>query len=259
MASVEEQGGPVAKRDNAFSRVVGAVVSPRETFQSVARKPGWVLPVLLLIVVNLIVGFSVIRTGALRAGMEKQMESNPAIAQMNAQLSPAQRQQNLDLRMRVAPVTTYAGAIVGTPIVLLIVAAVLLGAFNIVFGAGIRFGQSFAVSAYAAMPSLLGGLVSLVLLWVRPPGAVNLQSLSMSSLAAYLPHGAPLWLVSLGGHLDVFTFWTIGLLAVGYAAASSKKKVRFGSALAVVVVVWLIYVLGAVGLTASVASMLPRP
>lgn len=254
MASVEEQGGQASTRDGSFSRLVGAVVSPRETFDSIARKPSWVLPVFLIIVVNLIVAFGLFHRGTMRAAMEKQFDASP----MYAQLSPQQRKQNIDMALRFAPVAAYARAVLATPIVLAIVALILLGAFNIVFSTKIGFGQAFGIAAFAFVPILLRDFLSLGMVWGRPPGDANLKSLSMSSLNAYLPAHSPVWLASLGGHLDVFTFWTIGLMAVGFAAASSKK-VRFGSALAVVVVLWLIYVLGSVGLSASLASMIPKP
>lgn len=243
-----------SSREGSFGRVVGVLVSPRATFESIARKPGWFLPVLLIVLVNLLVAFSVMHRGILRAAMEKQMESSPLSAQMTSQ----QRDQAAGMAMRLAPIERYVGAIVGTPVVLLIVAAVFLGAFNALFGADIRFAQSFAVSAFASVPSLLRGFASLALVWTRAPANVDLRSLSMSSLAAYLPASPPAWLVTLGAHLDVFTFWTLGLLAIGYAATSSKKA-RFGGALAVVLTIWVIYVLASVGLVVGAGALVPRP
>ena len=251
MAS-EGQGVPTSAREGAFSRLIGAVVSPQATFESIARKPGWLLPVVLLVVVNAVVAFSSIRRGYLSAYLEKQAESNP----LTAGLTPQQRQPILATQMRVAPVTTYASAIVGTPVGLLIVAAVFLGAFRIGFGAEIKFVQSFSITAYAAVPSILEGLLTLAFLWARPPTGANPHTVAMSSVAAYLPAGAPLWLVSLGAKLDIFALWMLVLLAVGYAAASAKKA-RFGSALGVVLVVWVVYLLVTVGIVAGVSSLAP--
>lgn len=250
----EEQSTQASAPAGAFSRLVGAVVSPRKTFESIAQKPGWWLPVCLIIVVNLILAYGVVQHSHMSAVMQKQFETNPRFSQM----TPQQRQHAADIAVRVAYVESYAGALLGTPIVLAILALVFLGAFNIIFGTKIGFGQSFAIGAYAFVPILLKDLLALVMFWAYPPGGGRLRSPSVSSLAAYLPAHSPAWLASVGGKLDVFIFWTIGLLAVGYAAASSKK-VRFGGALAVVVVIWLVYVLAAAGLTAGLASMVPRP
>jgi hypothetical protein len=248
----EGQPVPTSAREAAASRLVGAVVSPRATFESIARKPGWLLPVLLLIVVNAAVAFTSIHRGYLGAYMENQAKSNPT----TAGLSPQQRRMIVATRTRVVPVMTYAVAIVGTPLALLIVAAVFLGAFRIGFGAAIKFAQSFSITAYASVPSILKGLLILALMWARPPTGVNPNSVSMSSLAAYLPVGAPMWLVSLGAKLDIFTLWMLVLLAVGYAAASARKA-RFGSALGVVLVIWIVYLLVTVGFVAGVSSLAP--
>jgi hypothetical protein len=248
----ESQGIPTSARGGASSRLIGAVVSPQATFESIARRPGWLLPVLLLVVVNAAVAFSSIRRGYVSAYLEKQAESSP----LTAGLTPQQRQLILATQLRVAPVSTYAFAIVGTPVGLLIVAAVFLGVFRIGFGAEIKFAQSFSITAYAAVPSILRGLVALAFLWARPPTGANPGTASMSSLAAYLPAGAPLWLVSLGVKLDIFALWTLVLLAVGYAAASAKKA-PFGSALGVVLGIWVLYLLVTVGLVAGLRSLAP--
>ena len=52
---------------------------------------------------------------------------------------------------------------------------------------------------------------------------------------------------SLLGSLDVFSFWTMGLLAIGLAAAA---RIRKGQAAGVVVSLWLVYVLAKAGLAA---------
>lgn len=242
-------------QEGAWNQLVGAVVSPRATFGLIARKPVWLLPVLLFIMVNLVVGYSFLRTGGERAFAEKQLRSNPVMSQALSQMTPAQRQQNVATSMGMAAPVTYATAVVGTPIVLLIVAAVFLGVFRIGFGAPIKFAQSFAITAFASVPSILKGFLTMVFVWARPPTGASLDSLSMSSLASYLPTGAPPWLQTLGGHLDIFTFWTLGLLGLGYAAASAKKA-RFRGALITVVIVWAVYVFAHVGIAVWESSML---
>lgn len=250
--SSDAQRKPTPTREDAPSRLIGAVVSPQATFESIARKPGWLLPVLLLVLVNAAVAFSSIRRGYMSAYLEKQAESNP----LTAGLTPRQRQLVLATQTRVVPVTIYAFAVVGTPVGLLIVAAVFLSAFRVGFGADIKFAQSFSITAYAAVPLMLRGLVGLAFLWARPPTGANPDTVSMSSVAAYLPGGAPLWLVSLGSKLDMFTLWMLVLLAAGYAAVSAKKA-RLGSALAVVLVIWIAYLLATVGIAAGIRSLAP--
>jgi hypothetical protein len=56
--------------------------------------------------------------------------------------------------------------------------------------------------------------------------------------------------VSLLGSLDLFSFWTMILMALGYSA-TSPKKISVGSAFFTVFACWALYVLCKVGLAAA--------
>jgi hypothetical protein len=244
--SSEGQGTETPSRESGISRAIGAIVSPRQTFESIARRPTWLFPVLLVIILNVVLLFSFSHRVGWRATIEKQMATSSRMAQ----LTPQQQQQAMARAERIAPIGAAAGATIGFVIILLAMSLIFLGAFNIIFGAGIRFKQSVSITAYAFMPGALRGLLGLLIVWVRPPEGVTLQNLVMSNVGAFLPTGVPAWLQALGSSLDIFTFWSMALLAVGFAAAGAARKVRFGSALAVIVSIWLVYLLGLVGVTA---------
>ncbi|MDE3137153.1 MAG: YIP1 family protein [Acidobacteriota bacterium] len=247
MAS-EEVNPQNVTETGAFGRVVGALVSPRPTFESIARKPTWLLPLLLLLAINLVLIFSFSHRIGWRGIIEKQLANNSQFQQ----LSPAEQQQRIARALKIAPMLGYLGGTVGNVIVVLIIAGIFLAAFNVVFGGGIGFRQSLGITTHSFMPGILKGLIGLVVVWVRPPEGVNLQNLVMSNVGAFLLAGEPLWLQTLSSSLDLFVFWIIALLAIGYTAASSSRKVKFGSALAVVVVIWLVFLLGWVGVLAAI-------
>lgn len=251
-----EQGPQPPPRDGAWSRLIGTVISPRATFESIGRKPGWLLPVLLIVLVNLSATYSQQRRGGLltaqRAALEQQLKSNPKFDRLPLRQQKQELKETKTISTDVITGAAYFGVLFGTPVVLLIIAAVLLFAFNAVFGAGIKYRQSFAVTSYAEVPFLVSSVVSLVMVWAYPPGKVPPHELSVLSLAAFLSPHAPLWLAGLARSVDVFDLWTLGLLAVGYAAASSKK-VRLGSSLALVLTIWCVYLFVMVGLSAMVS------
>ena len=244
----EQQNPEAAAEIGSFGRVVGAIASPRPTFESIVRKPTWLLPVLLMLVLNVVLLASFSHRIGWRSIIERQVANNSQFQQ----LSPAEQQQRIARGMKLAPVAGYVGGTVGTVIILLIVAALFLGAFNLVFGSGIKFKQSLGITAHAFIPGLLKSLIGLAVIWVRPPEGVNLQNLVMSNVGAFLPANTPLWLQTLCNSLDLFVFWIIALLALGYTAASSSRKLKFGSALAVVVTIWLVFLLGWVGILAAI-------
>ncbi|MGH9686787.1 MAG: YIP1 family protein [Candidatus Acidiferrales bacterium] len=252
-----EQKPQSLTREGAWSRLLGVVVSPRATFESIGRKPSWLLPVLLIVFVNVAATYSQQRRGGLltapqRVGLEQQLKSSPALSHMTQQQRGQKLHETRSLDNRVITGAAYFGVLLGTPLVVLIIAAVLLGAFNLVFRAGVKYGQSLAVTSYALIPFLVNSLISLALIWVRPPGTVPAQSMFVASLAPFLPSHAPLWLVGLARSLNAFDLWTLGLLAVGYAAVS-LKKVQFGKALALVLSLWGVYLFAMVGLSVAAA------
>lgn len=232
-----------------MGRLVGALISPRQTFASIAAKPSWLWPVILLIALNVILTFSYGRRVGWRGFMEKQYANSSRFTA----LSPEQRAQALDRAVRVAPAFGYIGGTVGTGIVLVAIAGIFLGAFNIIFGTTIRFAASFGIVVHAFLPQVLRGLLGLVVVLTKPPEGVDLQNLVASNAGAFLPVGASPWLKVLAGSLDVFSFWTLALLAIGYSAASAPKKLSVGSALAVVLALWIVYLAGVVGITAMFA------
>jgi hypothetical protein len=245
MAS-EEPSPEVTGPEGTGGRLVGALFSPRATFESVARKPSWLVPLLLLMAVSVTVVYSYSHRVGWRGFMEKQMAQNSRIAQM----SPQQQKVLLERQVRLAPILGYAGSTVGTVVIVLVVAGLFLGAFNIVFGTTIRFKQSLGITTHAFLPGVVKGILGLVVIWAKPPEGIDLQNLVMSNAGAFLSANAANWMKALFTSFDLFAFWIMALLAVGYAAAGSSRKLKVGSALAVVVSLWLIWVLGIVGFTA---------
>jgi hypothetical protein len=61
-----------------------------------------------------------------------------------------------------------------------------------------------------------------------------------------LPDDAAKWLVALLKSFDVFTFWTLILLAIGFAA-TNPKKLRGSKAFTIAFSVWAAYVVCRVG------------
>src|SRR5579863_6982572 len=118
-AAVPETPQPIGP----FGRVIGAIFNPRPTFEDIARKPGWIMPMVVLIIIN--IGVTVIfsqRVGW-RAFMEKQIAQNSSAQQRMQQMTPAQREKTLQTQVKVASIFGYVGGVVGVPIVLLVLAA----------------------------------------------------------------------------------------------------------------------------------------
>lgn len=247
MASATLQQAPEApEKVNSFGRIIGVIFSPKETFQSIARKPSWLLPTILLCVagVAFIVAFGS-RPGAWRAYMETQFE-NSSRAQ---QLSPEQREQALETQLKYTPKVTPAVV----PIVDFALISIIAAAYWLVFnmGAGIKmnFKTSLGITAHAWVPFVLSGLLAIVVVLLKDPATIDLNNPLAADVGAYLPTGTSKALIAAAHSLDLFSFWVLALLATGYSAVA-PKKLTFGGALGWVVGVWLLYVICKTGIAA---------
>jgi hypothetical protein len=94
-------------------------------------------------------------------------------------------------------------------------------------------------------------LLGILFMFLKDPDTLELDPSSnvvsnLGILVARKEHPA---LSSLLSSIDIFSFWTIFLLAVGFAAASEKRLTR-GKAMTGIVILWALVVLVKVGFKA---------
>src|SRR5438445_719727 len=118
--------------------------------------------------------------------------------------------------------------------------------FNLFKGAGLRFGQGFAITVYAFVPALISSVLAIIILLIKKKGDVDPEHFLAGSLSAYLPDPSPKWLDMLGQSIELFWIWTLILIAIGFASAN-PKKIKPGSAYGIIFGLWAIWVLCKVG------------
>jgi hypothetical protein len=221
-----------------FSRIVGVFFEPTKTFTDIARRPSWILPMILAILVGL--GFAT--AIAQRVGWERvvrqQLDASSRVQQMPAD----QREQAVNMQMKFMPVGFYGGAVLGVPIGSVIVAAVLLG-ITALMSAGLRFKQVFAVVVWGGLPRAIAAILTIVVVFLKNPDDFNIRNPLAFNLGAFMDPNGSKFVYALATALDLFTIWNILLVAVGLKAAAGKK-LTFAGALVAVVAPWALVVLG---------------
>jgi hypothetical protein len=225
-----------------FGRITGVFFSPKATFEDIVRKPSWVLPVVLLTLFSIGVSFAINQRINWRDFMSQQIEKSPQAASMSAE----QKEQRIEGGAKFTPPFTYAIGLLGPIIGALCVGLVMWGAYNLLGGANTNFGTSFAITAHAFMTGLLSSFLFILVLYLKPYGTADLENPVATNLAAVLPDDSAKWLVALLKSIDVFTFWTLILLAIGFAA-TNPKKLRGSKAFTIAFSVWAAYVVCRVG------------
>jgi Yip1 domain len=210
---------PPQSQISPFGRIIGVLFSPKPTFEDIVRKPGWLLPVVLLALFGLLSAVAVNQKVNWREYVSQQLEKSPSAAQLSAD----QKEQRIDAGAKIAPYTTYFFGTLGPIIGVLIVTLVMWGAYNLLAGANLNFKTSFGIVSYGFIPSIVGYLLFLLVAFLKPYGTLNLDNPVATNLAAFFPEDAPKWLAAAGKNIDIVILWVTMLIAIGFAAANPKK------------------------------------
>lgn len=236
-AAPEARHGPVR-------RLLLAFTSPGEAFADIARRPGFVLPLLLLTLAS-IASYAVVAPridveSAIRAQLEKQ-----------GQMSEEQIDKAVETAMgfqssTAGKIVNYSLVALGTPFVLFVTALAFFLGLKLLGGEA-RFAAILGGVAHAFWPpGLVGGAVGTVVALrhtrIDPQHA---DTLVRSNLAAFLPESTGPVLHALAASVDVLTIWTVVLLVLATAIIG---RVRRGRAAALVLVLWGLVIAGKVGM-----------
>ena len=231
---------------NHIGRITGVFFNPKETFTDIARRPSWLVPIIVLTILSICVSILMNQKIDWDSYIRKQAERSPRFEQ----LSEEQKQTALGPQIKITYYATYAAGVLIPGVFALILTLVYWGIFNGMAGAQFRFGQVYGLVAHASMPSAIASVLIIITLALRPYGESTPENMLASSLHTFLPGDAPRWLQSLGGSVELFWIWTMILFVIGFSAAN-PKKISFGKGLSFILGIWIVYVAIKVGLAAA--------
>jgi len=218
---------------SAVGRIVGALVSPGETFASIARRPTWLAPLLLWIAASLAV------TYVLVPRMDWEKMTRERMERGGQTVSADQLQKAVEQGRKIGVPFTYGIAVVSPPVVALFTALVIWGSFK-AFGWDSTFQQAFGATTHAYLPGIVKApLVAFLITRQETVDPRGLGDLLRSNLGFLVARDSSKALHSILSSLDVFTLWCVFLFVVGFAAAA---KIKRGSAAWVIVTLWLLAV-----------------
>ncbi len=247
-ASTVDQGSPQEAGMNFGQRLAGMYVEPRATYQDIDRRGGWV-GIFLLICAFATASIYVLTSRMdHETYMRKALQMNP----MTRNLSDEQVQQVLNRpQSAFQRYSTFVFAPIGMLVSYLVMAAALLVVF-LIMGAAVTFKKSLAVMIWGlAPPALVVTVLGIIFMYVKDPDALELDPSKniASNLGLLVSDRAHPVLASLLGSIDVFSAWSIALLAIGFSTIS-HGKLTTGKAAVGVMIPWLVWVLGKAGFAA---------
>ncbi len=218
--------------------------SPGKVFDRIRERGMWFPALLAITLLAVLTSAIVVQSLGMENIVRKQIESNPRQAQ---QMGPEgiARAANSPIAKGMA----YGAPLIFTPIVLLAISGLFYAGLSMT-GAKLRFPQVLGATSYAWFPySVLTFLMSALVLNLSPNKEdLNLRNLIATNAGAFLdPVTTNKALYSLASSIDLLSFGLIAFLAYGLSKVSQRS---YASCAAIVVGLWLIYVLGKTGIAA---------
>jgi hypothetical protein len=223
-------------------RLLYTFTAPSKTMADLRRNASWWVPWLLISIASIAFSYTLDKKIGWGRVMETEIRSNPKAVEKRDRIAPEQREKMIKIEETSARVVGYASPLM-TLLMLVVVAAVLLGMFNFGFGAKLRFSELMGVAAYGSLPSILNSLLMISVMFFVAPDRFDLNHLIATNPGYYVPSTMPL-LKGMLGAFDVFTLWQVLLLAIG---VSQLSKVKRGTAFAAI---FALVFLGKLGWTA---------
>jgi hypothetical protein len=229
-------------RLGTFARIVGVFFNPKETFKDIVAAPTWIAPLVLLTLL------SVISIVALNQRMDWRQFATQQIEKSSRadSLSAEQKEKQVDAVAKFAPISSYAFGIPAIAVVVLISAAGMLAAYNLFAGANVRFIAAMAIVSHAFLVSIVSTVIFLLVVFLKPRGTIDIENPVATNLAVLVPEDAAKWLMKLAVSFDIFSFWILILIAIGFSVAN-PRKLPFGKSLGIAFGVWALFVVLRVG------------
>ncbi len=225
-----------------LGRLGGIFFAPGETYQSIARRPTFLVPLLVVTILSLGLTWWIGQRMGWERAVRQQMEQNPRVREMPVE----QREQMIRDGVARAPLFGYIFGGLSTPVIALVVGGVLLFVFNVLAGSEMTFRGVFSVVSWALMPLGVATVLAFVIIGLKPPEDIDIQNLVASNLGALFdPNRTAAPLLAFLRALDLFTAWQVFLLSTGLS--SLNPRLSFRKALTWVVISWAVWVAIKVG------------
>lgn len=232
--------------DSSLARVAGVLFSPATVFEALRQRPTWLVALLVLVVLGTVTGYLI------GEKLDWEEVARQQLEQTGRQLSEDQIEQSIAITEKIGPFTVLAGPLLIGPIAYLVMALAFWAILKML-GGELSYAASFATSLHGLMPNAIAALLTMVVVLGR--GELDLVeaqtgSILASNLAVFAPDDAGPVLLTLLASIDLFSIWTVCLLALGYSIVGKVSKAKAG---VVVGLLWIVYILFRTG-TAALSS-----
>lgn len=235
---------PAAPAPSETQRLTNVFIAPSKTFEDLKRKPSWWVPWAVTGVFIVIFGVVAVQKIDMVRFIQQQIDRSPSAQKRLEQATPEQREKGIALQATGTKVFFYiypAFTLLGG----LIIAAVLMAIFNFMLGAEVPFQRAMAVVFYSYVPWIISTvLLTISVLVSADPNTIDLTNPMPTNPGFFMDPQGNKFIYAIISSLDIFSIWTVILLGLGFAKASSNRKPTAGTGITTMLVVWAIFVIG---------------
>jgi hypothetical protein len=212
--------------------------SPGETMVLLAKNPRVLTPMVFLAIFSLLTGAAVfMKVDSAELAMRAIERSSQGANLSDEQKDQIRRQMNSPLIRGL----TFASTVVGSLVVVLLVATIYFGVFTLLGREG-GFKAFLSITAFAFVPTIFRQLAAVLSVFMLPSSALMPDELGSLSPAVFLDRDAvsPVLFAAVNT-VDVISIWILSLLVIGYGLVTRRSVSKFART-AAVLGVFLIYV-----------------
>ncbi len=215
-----------------FTKIISIFWEPSKTFKAISEKVTAVDIIIPLLLVTIVSWVTIPYVTPIAINEQKSK------VEQSDRFSEEQKEAMLERMDGGNKVIGYIATPVTVIILSVLLALVLWFVGNFILGGDRKFMEMWAVAAFAGLIDMVASIVKVPLMVQK--GTLNIYT----SLAIFMEESGS-FLFRFMKNIDVFSLWKIIILAIGLSVLYKKKLT---TPLTILIVLWLIYCLGAAAL-----------
>jgi Yip1 domain len=211
------------------ARIIGVLVSPRQTFATIAANPKWLGVMVITLVIGATCQYVIFSSPSMQDEIFKVMTRNPNMT--DQQVAAIENNVLPRVPTFISAATLFLG-----PLAAAIVSGILMLIFSTLMGGSARFKQIYAVVAHAGVVSSLSAILGAALITAgAPPSGTRAPGANLAVFVPMLEETS--FVTHFLGAIDLVLVWWLVTLSIGLAVLYRRKTGGIATTLVAIYVV----------------------